>query len=348
MTAHHRPATSARSQRRAVPIYRSRADRPKPVRQTKTSYRPPRELRSRPIGFWGRVVQITVAIVVLLLALLVAVIAWTVHQSGFVNSQNILFVKDEKDSSEAKIVFAFLSGKTQETIIANIDPSTPVPVIGGYGEYQLKAVRPLLKLDKKSSTFVNAAYSWGVGRVVDDVVALPADYPLSLTADQTTVGSFLRQLLVHQPLLNKDWLRVAQMYIFAANTHQLEKPIATLSVPQLNDIPSTFDQAPGCSLAVINTTPATGLATKMSTLLESSNVRVIRVSDSNFSQPETTLFTKQDQSGCNEVFTHLTGLWPWEVAIKVDEKMVNQYRADGVIVLGNDFPHLFDNWPIGR
>lgn len=90
-----------------------------------------------------------------------------------------------------------------------------------------------------------------------------------------------------------------------------------------------------CSIAVVNTTPITGVATEIGTILERSGFFVARLT-TNRSDTNTSLLLTKGVAECDGIAQLLKILTPNSNKIVVDESAALRYRARVVLLVGND------------
>ncbi len=246
---------------------------------------------------------------------------------------NIVFVSNTLDGEEAEIFFAQFLHEEQRITIQSIDSQQPVTVIGGYGEYLLPKVYPLLKLEKKNSLFTRAAMSWAMGGVVDQVVVVDDDQPLS----KKSLEKILSSQLYRQGLHWNNATRLAQLYFFArsapdelvsvsADPIKLEKLSDALYEPTNNE----------CTVAIVNTTHVPRLATRVSDILEKSGTVIIRLDDMEVESEASSILVDPNQLECADETERVKAVFPFEIATSDQPEVRQEHRADVVIVLGKD------------
>lgn len=253
-------------------------------------------------------------------------------------NKNILFIKTQKDGRSQEIYLAsFVKDQAKVQLIA-LDPEQELQLIGGYNRYRLAAVDPLLKLEKKSPVFQRAAWSWGLGLIVDDISYLQPQTELRHKKD---LQRQLRWALIN----NWHQLRSAQRIlelIFFTRSIPIEAVSFDSDLNLIEDLEpiSASQLTQTCQLAVVNTTQTPGLAAQLSQVLEQSGGRVVRVSDQNSPYQLSTLSLAVDNLACNFIAQRVKLLFPDQV-VKVDKANLRQeHRADLVIMVGQDVARL--------
>lgn len=264
---------------------------------------------------------------------------WAVGPHLFVldNSKNILFTSFKIDSSESKIYLAYFFPATKEITVIPLK-SNQVSVLGGYGDYELGRVYQLLNMERKKNDFKLAAMSWGMETLVDGVVDIGPTTPIydKKQLQQQLWISAWSHLTTPQELV--ELLKIffftrsvpVEQFVFESNT---------TSVDRLNILDNVVLYE-NCSVAVVNTTDKTGLATKMSDILEKSGVVVVRVTDQNSPYQLSTFSFNADHGSCQSLSERLQVLFPGKVTQQQHDQLQQEYRADLVIFIGKDLGGL--------
>jgi len=274
------------------------------------------------------------SILIILIVLILGCI-WLAGSQLFTldNNKYILFASSKIDSSKAKIYLAYFLPSEQKILIFPLQ-SQLVGVIGGYGEYQLSAVYPLLKMEKKDNRFQSAAMSWGVGVVIDEVSEL------SLALDLESKNHLQKQLIkmvIDNFVHSKSLVESLQLFFFTRSVPAEQVRIETrpVSIDQL----ATFTVSmiyEDCLVAVVNTTNKVGLAAEMSKILEKSGVVVVRVTDQSSPYQLSNISYAVDNLACQVLADRAVSLFPNQVVKQDSPQLRQEYRADLVILIGED------------
>lgn len=347
------PAAKSSRSSRGVPVYRARLSRPisrgrhhsAPPEPKSTAVASPRS--RRPARHQKQPGMVTVPtwvwlIIVALVSISVLVSAAMSWWWGQVSRQNIneriLFVQTKKPSSEAKIYFALFSSKSSDNKQVELGADQPVMVLGGYGQYQLHALAPLLAIDNKSPEFIRAAYSWALTQLVDRVVVIPAEVELPAAGEQS-LGGLLTSLLGSKQVPLRTKGELLSLVGLAWQQETLQQPLTVSAISDLQAWPTGAEETTGCSLAVINTTGQSGVASELAKLIERSRARVIRVDDSNERLLQTKLVVNPE-ADCHADLRDLEAVWPFQVSPSSDQAISGRYRADIVVLIGDDLAGL--------
>jgi hypothetical protein len=251
--------------------------------------------------------------------------------------RNIVFVPEVIDGFKGKIIFTHISPQNHTIDVALLNPELSLQVLGGYGEYPLRSLYPFLKLEKKSPAFIQAAYSFGLTKIVDEVATSKEMKVFTDTKDLQFLFKELLQLHVQSGLSVTDrvWLyrfylglRPDQVKIYEVNSfEEWEKVSGNIRFPA---------EAKDCAVSVINTTATSGVGSALGRVLEKSGYVVIRVSDVDKPQDKTMILTDDTVGSCQTVIQHLQRTLPYPAQVSINADVYQQYRSNIVILVGKD------------
>lgn len=230
---------------------------------------------------------------------------------SFNSPKNILFVTNNLDSSKSNFYLAQY-GKDSTNKSLQLSPVS----LAGVGESQLRFLA-----------------SWQLGSLVDHVITLPT----TELSQQSALTQVIRSRLLNQKqfswqsslFLLKTWLSTREI---KANNFKF-----TPSIGQQ----SRFNQEAGnCSLAVVNTTNANGLAGAMAEILEQNGGRVVRITDQDQFYQQSILSydtaRQNEDHPCQDWVERLPALFISQPQIEDRPALRQKHRADLVIMLGQD------------
>jgi hypothetical protein len=249
-------------------------------------------------------------------------------------TRNFILVPDNIDGFKGKILFAHISPQEKRIQVALLPADLEVNVAGGYGQYPLRSVFPLLKMDNKNSQFIQLALGMGVKQTIDEVWT-SRDASLFQSVD---VAKVFQEVLSYKvgsrlPLSDRIWLR---QFLFSLRPDQIEvTEIKDSAEWEKYEEKKTYVSEKDCSLAVMNTTQSSGLGTLMADIFEKSGLPVIRVSDDSQAL-EHSLVIRQDAQSCTETLLHVRNIFASTLEEKIDPELMNHYRANMVVLLAKD------------
>lgn len=249
------------------------------------------------------------------------------------NDRNILFSSSKIDGLESKIYFTYFLPSTQKIKVFPVQ-SEIVDVLGGYGDYQLKAVYPLLKMEKKNQSFQSAAMSWGAGLVVDEVFELNPQVRIESKKD---LSKLLRRKIISDLAQPGRLIESLQLFFYTQSV-PIELVNIEMDSVRLDELISSKDSMiyEDCPAAVVNTTSKPGLASKVSTILEKSGAVVVRITDQSSPYQLSTFVYEADNLICQALVDRTQALFPKQT-VEIDSYQLRQeYRADLVIFIGED------------
>ena len=253
------------------------------------------------------------------------------------NYKNILFVSSKIDSPESQIYLAYFFPSTKEITVSAIT-SDQVSVLGGYGDYELERVYPLLNLEQKKPNFQLAALSWGTETLIDSISDIrPATQITSKKQLQRQLWTAAFNHLTNP----RELIELLKTFFFTRSVpvEQIffsDQPTLVNELNTLNNLVLYED----CSVAVVNTTEKIGLASKMSNILEKNGVVVVRVTDQSSPYQLSTFSFSSGHGSCQPLSERLQVLFPSQVIQQNHDKLQQEYRADLVIFIGKDLADL--------
>lgn len=281
---------------------------------------------------------ITLFVLIGLIAILLGSI-WIAgpHLFALDNHKNILFASSKIDSPESNIYLAYFFPPTKEITISLIK-SDQISVLGGYGDYELERVYPLLNLERKKDDFQLAAMSWGTRTLIDSILDIKP------TAQIISKKQLQRQLwtasLNH--LTNpRESIELLKAFFFTRSVpvEQIYFSDQSISVNELNILDNVVLYE-DCLVAVVNTSEKIGLASKMSDILEKNGAMVVRVTDQNSPYQLSTFSFSSSHGSCQALSKRLGVLFPGKVIQQNHSQLQQEYRADLVIFIGKDLADL--------
>lgn len=248
--------------------------------------------------------------------------------------KNILVVPTNLEESSDVVLFVHLDTDEQNSELHLIDGAATVNVVGGYGEYQLQNIFPLLKLESKDEQFVLAALNNALGVVIDEILTVET-LTLDMIQDSRAPLIFLDQALTDKRYF-KEYL---QLYYLAKNNRNT----SAISVPEFASSISQYktlgvETARECPVAVINTTGTTGLASVVSEIIEENGGLVVRVTNQYTDFTSSSLYVSTDsREVCQPLIDLVTRIFPASLKqIPATDNLTGEYRAKLILFLGED------------
>jgi hypothetical protein len=256
----------------------------------------------------------------------------------------VVIVSAPTELDTNKILIAQYNAKKQIVTTIRLTADEEVPVIGGFGAYPLKSVYPLLAMENKDDAFIRAAYSSILGQVVDGVVE-SGEGVLMDTAPQ--LASIMSRDLMMHPLnvwSNKQHLQLMTIAGQMAQNQLEQREMNSLAEWQKYTSQQALIQPDStCPVAVVNTTPTSGLATKLSTIVEGSGYTVIRIADTTQNLEQSQVLVDPTTVNCLSHAERLTHILPQAGEIIADGEQAATFRAKIVILLGNDVSQVLSD-----
>jgi len=263
--------------------------------------------------------------------LCLAILLFFIIASPKISNKFLVLVPDKKSGGEGQIILAQFFEKTNSVNVIGLNKDIKSELIGGYGEYQLKAVKGILEIDKKGSDYIRSAFRYFLKQGVDEVI----NYNSSQSFPSNK-GELLKLLLVNKEtlldgLVIKDIEDENITFIEIGSKEAWENYLKKQITWKIND---------QCTVAVVNSTVTSGLASKLGLVLENSGVDVVRSTNSIWGDSATTLFSDDDES-CLEVKNRIKSISPIELNEVNDNDKTSQYRANIVLFIGDELAEVF-------
>lgn len=263
--------------------------------------------------------------------LLVVVFLFVSQIDARLSTQNILFVPNNKDGQEDQIILASINENSQKVFVYQFPTQLKSNVLGGYGEYPLGSVLPLLQMEKKDDHFILATFS----NIFQHSVT--SFYQRQSNEAELDKAKFIGMLLKQR----KTWALAWQVYKLdsssllikrVGNWEEWGQALSSQLVGKVND---------HCSVAIVNTTRTNGLASQLSNILEKSGVEVVRTTDSIWDKSTTAIYQTPDENGeCDSVVKIIQSVSPVVLQTSFDETKPTQYRAKIVFFIGDELASI--------
>ncbi|MEN8253671.1 MAG: LytR C-terminal domain-containing protein [Patescibacteria group bacterium] len=272
-------------------------------------------------------------IIVAFLSVISLVFLMIVFYAFFSNleTENIIFTHKTAEAKGDKLIIlrANTIGKNLSLEFFSINAGQKSKLLGSYGEYSLRAIYPLLKLDEKNNSYINAAFSYSLRILVKQVIALERVPEIE---SQSQVKQLFLDLCLDRygKISFEDKFKLLRLLFrvdnLAVEVENIDKP------EELN----LDEDSAGCSVSLINTTQKNGLGRDMANLIEKNGFRVVKIDDDSETREESMVILARNESNCKELSGLLYTILPSDKKPKFDESLFSQYRADIVVLLGTD------------
>lgn len=246
-------------------------------------------------------------------------------------SKNIVFVPSKKNGEKDPILLASIDGNSQKISVYQFPGSLKATVLGGYGEYPLGSVQPLLKLEQKEPRFIQAAFGSIFERAVNQI------YEYQSMPQAFTKTSLVRLLLENRSTWSLAW-QVYQLdglhfsYRQVADWPEWGRTLSNQALGRISD---------HCSVAVVNASGKNGLAGQLAKILEKSGVEVVRTTDNIWGEPKTAIYQDQDYiAQCQPIVQIIQAMSPIALTETIDQTKPTQYRARLVLFIGEELAEI--------
>jgi hypothetical protein len=266
------------------------------------------------------------------------VLLWMIlpHMLSPHNNINIVFVNQKKDVKEREYLFASFDFELNKIQAFLIDDSFEISLVDDE-ELIMQPVTFSQKINEFNPQKLRTQHmSWLTARVVEQVIYFK---------DSQTSVSDLPKLLKEQlasKLFNFNFKNLDEIKQLTYLLMLLRRGEYQFVTQQQTNLPTTSVLPNNCSVAVINTTRIGGYASALTSILEKSGARIIRV-DSGYQQEEfeqTAVAFNQEKTECHYAVQTLADHLFMESPVGVEEdqaqSLLNRFRSDMVILLSDD------------
>jgi len=275
--------------------------------------------------------QIIIGFIVLIFILAIVLFVFFIFAKPKYQYKNIVFIPSEKSGGEGKIILAEFYKNTNSINIITFNGEIKSTLIGGYGEYQLKAVKGVLDIDKKGRGFIVAAFGHFLKSGVDEVIEYkPGLKPPENKLDLVKLFLQNKETFLDISLIN-DTDSEKINYIKIENKNDWEDYLSKQLTWRINQ---------ECTVAIVNSTSLPGLAADFGQTIENSGIEVVR-STTNIWGESKTAFYVDDVETCTKVKDRIKTLIPINVTENLDKGKTAQYRANMVLFIGDELAEFF-------
>lgn len=245
-----------------------------------------------------------------------------------------------------------------ETEFVWLNGTEKITIPGGYGEYELRSMVPLLTLESSPSGSLAVGLTHGLGAVITQVVVMPEWTGLPENIETLSAAAqkrlltrfFLTAALRELPSLDRA-RQLAGLYVLMTRAAYLSEtdPAPVLSPQDLpkytRDHPLVSERlAQACPLAIINTTDQSGLANSTSAILEQSGAQSVRVEHQDESrQTSVVMVSEEHLAECDSILRLVQYVFPTQTHVETvnSDQLLSRYRAKVVLLLGTDVAEYY-------
>lgn len=323
---------------------------PKTTRKTtrRTSTRKPNQVKipGKLLSFLG----LGSLIILLISALVVGLAFLFSHEWDGQERLNLVILQPETETRQ-KITLLSLDGH-QESVVAFSPPSDLIVTPLGYSaEVPLSELYDFYEDQQKSERYFYATLAYYFGYVTHHTLSLPSDVVLNNANSIQRNLHFLELKnakgnlsLVDRWKISRHLSKSKQKIFFDQKNSQLfenQDGKLTVNASQMNQnftmlLSDTRLQKQNITVAVVNTTQFSGIASMIGNILSSTGYRVINVSSENTAINKSALYVSSELVENPDGFTAISNIFPEEISIQEDQGIVDQYRSDLVLFIGQD------------
>ncbi|MDO5561643.1 MAG: hypothetical protein Q4G02_02620 [bacterium] len=313
---------------------------PRRVKKTVTRKSPSKSVAQtrKKSWFWSNFVAVTVSLclfLVLCYLMIVLCLKFFLPQFfAFSAERNILLIGGAPEEKAKNIYILRLSPANETVKVFTLDSQTLVPVSGGYGDYPLGFVAPLLQLEASNTQELVAVYNFALKQAIDEVYFLPSLHePLDETAVVRDFWSLIkRELSLTTNVRRQLW----EIFFYLQRETSFTK--GKLAIAGDAGVTAQFlakEKITQCPAVLINTTNINGLAAKASQMAEMNGVVVVNLESSSEDLWENEVYYDQNEPDCLKLVQVLQNSFPQLGKLVPDNgTLAAQNRAKAVIKLG--------------
>ncbi|MBQ6437793.1 LytR C-terminal domain-containing protein, partial [bacterium] len=304
-----------------------------------------RAQRRRVAAWWSHLSQgvqvlTVVAGVAILLAIAVTMLLNTALPQFFhlEEEKNILLVGADISSRADVIYLVNVNPATQTTTVTRLSATTLVPVIGGFGQYPLGSVAPVLaSFGANSLQEIRAGYTFALSSVIDEVYFWPELAEIRTAAELKNT---------FKSLIFDDLRRRSALDISLINSYfqiRANKPLA--GVRQVSEVGQLAggqaqlgrSRLVACPVTLMNAADVNGLASRTSQMLENSGFSVVNWDTAAQTIERSSIYYDGSEPDCLEVVALVQKIFPQLELVEDDGGAQGQkYRSKAVISLGRE------------
>ncbi len=263
------------------------------------------------------------------------------HLSSF-SSEQIVIAYDNLDEYGSSIYLVKIFPDQSQIEVFVFPSDVKIDVIGGYGEYELRALYPLTKIEKMDDDKTVAVLSFALSSSIHQVWTTDSDLAINQESEVRNLATKVLQGKVHT-----QWgiLQKIKFYQWLGSLRPDQIKVKSFdSIEQWTQYQSGFSDSQlfDCSVSVVNATQVAGLAKNFSTVLENSGAYVVRVTDMPEKALESSILISKDSTLCQESLNMALNIMPFSEKIEESEDLYETYRSDLVFILGEDLGEFLE------
>lgn len=275
--------------------------------------------------------------IVVILSLFLLLIAISLSLSYFfpLKSAKTIFLARNTNSQDQKVYLLRLVPSERSATLIELDSDKKVEVLGGYGEYKLQALYPLLKLEKKKDSFIRSALSLSLETIVDEVVVIPDNSILHIE-DQKNLEKVLLDASYTKFINFTQFYKLFSYYSFVREASYDNQVPQDGEFSRGTKLVLKAETPESCPVAILNTTETRGLAGKIGEVFSNSGINVIRVDSDTERVEKSQIYFDDTIKGCIDLVDKTSQIIPNSL-IEANMEISQRYRAGIVVLLGQDF-----------
>ncbi len=247
--------------------------------------------------------------------------------------KNLLLIGGTPEDKAAVIYILRLSSTDDSVKVFLLDSQALVPVSGGYGNYPLGNIAPLLQLEANQNQTLVAVYNFALKQAIDEVYFVP-DLQIPESEKQVK-ADFWRLIKKELALTTQARAELWRIFFFLQKENSFLKNNLKISDQGVEGIGLAKEKNTQCPVVLINTTKINGLASKVSRMAEMNGAVVINLESNEENLLDSEIYYDQNEPACVELINVLQNSLTKVGKIVPDSGVLGaQNRAKAVIKLG--------------
>lgn len=290
---------------------------------------------NRPGGVFVKKIFFSLLALIIFSGVLLAFFAITVSKTDL-PSTVILIRSTKVDSNVDHPTMVWYDSSRKKIKIIDFDKNMTVDLAGGFGNYKLNAVGPLLAIDKKNLSEQRSLFSLAIWYPINQLWEIHQPVTFNDDKNITQLADLLIKNQINAPISNSQRWRWWLLLRFLRPDQ-----ITYTNVSDFEDWQSIQEQLhvsaqSDCSVTIVNLTSISGMARLWGSLTEKMGISVVRVTDEQDTGDKTHLVLDTDSKQCQKVTSQIQQILPFAAPTSNETNIRSRYRSDVVLFLGQD------------
>lgn len=249
-------------------------------------------------------------------------------------NRHYVFFYDKNMLYEAKITLVSFLPETDSIIINDLACDDREVELSGRKSLKVSDFCQLLEANKNHLGYQDQLLNSQIFNFIIDELQYS---PERVISDKESLVQYILAELSQLNITDQKVRELIELYFFIKNPKVvLERQPVVKDIEELRYLNFTNNQLQDCSVAVINASEVNGLARQISQILENTSIRVVREAGSNEPKLKDSKVYYHHQNRCDLLLMKIKKILPPGIQVETSEEQLQQYRADLVLMLGED------------